>query len=81
MMLPFSTGPVYGLKLWVKAASPDPVITRHVCASAVEDALLAEIADAPGARLAATAATAPMTPAATSRRLTRAAFLIPYPLR
>jgi hypothetical protein len=84
MMLPLSVGPVNGLKLCVKAASPDPVITRHLWALAADpdaEALVADVADAPGTSVAVTTATAAIAPAVTRRRVARARFLIPYPLR
>src|SRR6478609_5114985 len=77
MKPPFSTEPEYGLKLRVNAASPDPVITRHGCAPAAGFACCAGRADAPGARIAATAATAPITHAVTRpERAARAGLLI-----
>src|SRR3954451_21136577 len=77
---PFSTEPVYGLKLRVNAASPEPVMTRHWCDPAAGLACCAGRAAAPGARIAATAATAPTTHAVTRpERRARAGLLILLP--
>src|SRR5690349_3485074 len=77
MMLPLLTEPVYGLKLRVNAASPEPVRTTHGCDPAARAACCAGRADAPGARIAATAAIAPMTAAvARPERAARAGLLI-----
>src|SRR4029077_978302 len=74
---PFSTEPVYGLKLRVNAASPEPVMTRHACVPAAGAADCVGLAAAPGARIAATAATAPTTHAVTRpERVARAGLLI-----
>ena len=74
-------GPVYGLKLRVNAASPEPTMTTHGCAPAAGAACCAGRADAPGARIAATAATAPTTAAVTRpERAARAGlFILPTP--
>src|SRR4051794_39316899 len=80
MKPPFSTEPEYGLKLRVNAASPEPVITRHACAPAAGPACLTGRAAAPGARIAATTATAPTTHAVTRpERAARAGLLILLP--
>jgi hypothetical protein len=79
--LPLRVGPVYGLKACEKAASPDPVITRHLWALAADPAVEVFVADAPGTSVPVTAATAAIAPAVTRRRVARARFLIPYPLR
>src|SRR4051794_33834061 len=78
---PFRTEPVYGLKLRVNAASPEPVITRHACVPAAGAACCVGRAVAPGARIAATAATAPTTAAVTRpERAARAGlFILPTP--
>src|SRR6478735_8523117 len=77
MKPPFSTEPEYGLKLRVNAASPEPVMTRHACAPAAGPACLTGRADAPGARIAATTATALTTHAVTRpERVARAGLLI-----
>src|SRR6476469_9709047 len=77
MKPPLSTEPVYGLKLRVNAASPNPVMTRHACVPAAGAACCTGRADAPGARIAATAATAPITAAVTRpERAERAGLLI-----
>src|SRR3954452_18045232 len=77
MSWPLFTEPVYGLKLRVNAASPEPTMTTHGCAPAAGVACCAGRADAPGARIAATAATAPTTTAvARPERAARAGLLI-----
>src|SRR6476619_463916 len=77
MIWPLFTEPVYGLKLRVNAASPEPTMTTHGCAPAAGAACCAGRADAPGARIAATAATAPITAAVTRpERAARAGLLI-----
>src|SRR6185312_924672 len=77
MIWPLFTEPVYGLKLRVNAASPEPTMTTHGCAPAAGAACCAGRADAPGARIAASAATAPITAAVTRpERAARAGLLI-----
>src|SRR4051812_21107845 len=81
MIWPLFTEPVYGLKLRVNAASPEPTMTTHGCAPAAGVACCAGRADAPGARIAASAATAPTTAAvARPERAARAGlFILPTP--
>src|SRR3954451_3914415 len=77
MIWPLFTEPVYGLKLRVNAASPEPTMTTHGCEPAARAACCAGRADAPGARIAATAATAPTTtPVESPERAARVGLLM-----